>query len=666
LASASETAVRIDQFLYGYRDGHRLLAASRELPDIAASQLLVHSDAVAGTSFDEYGYWTGLPLPSARAYALMRTWPAPEMPRPGCVWTHVLLVASADMARFADMQTLSQFAARPSGPPTFSEYGAPILAEPTSSGASAMPITYTDALQILRALYAVEPQNTLPRLGREQESALFAVWSQQWPRLRRSFSFQTAGFAVRDLQSKFDLRLVDDPIRVTAEHASEAGQWESSALDDLREPGDFRRFIWRYGSDVRRGRERFRFLAELFVVSRQSTLHGDTLAGILNDVVHTLPEPDDGRLLKADLVASGERDFSLMPSVDPLDALDYLLRTPQPGTLPSPSLANISGGDKLWPARAAQILAVLERALVTAPSLADDLVRNLASHVDARTFFVLSKDHPDARSSLVAANPHLLDSPGIEEVPQPQLDELLRHLPDDTDLAGRVLDRLLVLDDALVARTFASRFPSLTAERVFDAIARHFAQSRGPVPQNWITAIRPTLRAILPAGMLPMISTTSALAACAVVLDLDVSAGLASSSADWAAVLARSRDDVTGASRQRLMAYLLALALAEPVPGCELLFERAFEPVHSDIAASLLPYDAFSALARYLPNLYWWQQSDTCLRLRTAVAQAYASNELSPKSFRLLTSDSTLFEELVDQVSHAKHGRRFIKRLGNT
>ena len=114
------------------------------------------------------------------------------------------------------------------------------------------------------------------------------------------------------------------------------------------------------------------------------------------------------------------------------------------------------------------------------------------------------------------------------------------------------------------------------------------------------------------------------------------------------------------------MAYLLALALAEPVPGCELLFERAFEPVHTDIAVSRLPYDAFDALARYLPNLHWWQQWDTCLRLRTAVAEAYANNELSPESFHRLTSDPSLFEELVDRVSRAKHGRRFIKQLSNS
>jgi len=180
---------------------------------------------------------------------------------------------------------------------------------------------------------------------------------------------------------------------------------------------------------------------------------------------------------------------------------------------------------------------------------------------------------------------------------------------------------------------FALRFPSLAADRVFDAIARHFAQLDGQVPYHWRTEVDPILRAKLPTSMLPRISTTSALAACAVVLDLNVGAGLASSPKDWAAALVRSSDDASGQWRQRLMAYLLALALAKPEPGSELLFERAFEPVHADIAVSRLPHDAFDILAPYLPKLYWWQQWDTCLRLRTAVAEAYANNDPILPSF---------------------------------
>src|SRR3546814_20493757 len=81
----------IDQCLFGYEDGHRLLASSMSLGD-QTSLLTKLSDLAPGTLFgSSHGYWTGLPLPELARYALFRTWPAPELPRPGCVWTHALL-----------------------------------------------------------------------------------------------------------------------------------------------------------------------------------------------------------------------------------------------------------------------------------------------------------------------------------------------------------------------------------------------------------------------------------------------------------------------------------------------------------------------------------------------------------------------------------------------
>ena len=37
-------------------------------------------------------YLTAYPLPRSSLVAFARTWTAPEMPRPGCVWTHTLLI----------------------------------------------------------------------------------------------------------------------------------------------------------------------------------------------------------------------------------------------------------------------------------------------------------------------------------------------------------------------------------------------------------------------------------------------------------------------------------------------------------------------------------------------------------------------------------------------
>ena len=80
------------------------------------------------------------------------------------------------------------------------------------------------------------------------------------------------------------------------------------------------------------------------------------------------------------------------------------------------------------------------------------------------------------------------------------------------------------------------------------------------------------------------------------------------------------------------------MALARASPGCEPLFERAFESIHADISATRLPKDAFDALAHVLPEAYWWKEWDMCLRLRLGVVAAYVNAELDPQSFLRLTS----------------------------
>ena len=99
--------VRVQQALFGYREGHNLVAASVSLPPSVRHFLATITDA-SGSEIPE-GFkitYTGLPVPQTDFYALFCTWPAPEMPRPGCVWSHVLLVELADLARMPDLSVL--------------------------------------------------------------------------------------------------------------------------------------------------------------------------------------------------------------------------------------------------------------------------------------------------------------------------------------------------------------------------------------------------------------------------------------------------------------------------------------------------------------------------------------------------------------------------------
>src|SRR5579863_5380868 len=106
--------LNVNQTLHGYGDGHQLLASSTELTSEQQWQLLVMSD-LSGPSFRKgyETYVTGYPISGGGFYCFARTWFAPELPRPGCVWTHTILIADTDVARIADFRSIARLWKRP-------------------------------------------------------------------------------------------------------------------------------------------------------------------------------------------------------------------------------------------------------------------------------------------------------------------------------------------------------------------------------------------------------------------------------------------------------------------------------------------------------------------------------------------------------------------------
>src|SRR5690242_16685500 len=103
----SGNGIRIDQALFGYREGHRLLQVSRRLSSVAERTLLILTDMSGPRTVEGFEeYVSGYPLVGENCYAVVKTWYAPEMERPGCVWSHVLLIANSDLSFIRDISVL--------------------------------------------------------------------------------------------------------------------------------------------------------------------------------------------------------------------------------------------------------------------------------------------------------------------------------------------------------------------------------------------------------------------------------------------------------------------------------------------------------------------------------------------------------------------------------
>jgi len=264
---ASNQTITIQQCLHGYENGHKLLSSSINFPKQTQSQLLKMSDAsITGYSESSSAYLTGYPLKEIGAYALAKTWPAPEMSRPGCVWTHTIIIDYADLAQIIDAEPLLDLFEKP-----IEDVGLNYKKEISynSSTLSSLINFKNDDLRFLMNEIYTYPNESVnfPHLD-QIELLVLQLWSQQWPKLRRSFTFRTLSTSSSAFEFDLNIRhkgsntsqsniLMNEPI---------VNNWLELALKDAQQypPGELRKFLWRYGASCIHQREAFIHLIVIY------------------------------------------------------------------------------------------------------------------------------------------------------------------------------------------------------------------------------------------------------------------------------------------------------------------------------------------------------------------------------------------------------------------
>ncbi len=309
----NDSVIRIHQSIHGYSEGHRQLKSSIELVGQDTLTVLILSDSSADVSLlPTNGYLTGYPLKESGLYAFAKTWPAPEISRPGCVWTHTLLIEYTDLAEISDFKQLLTLFRKPEGESSFFDYASPIRWKKLYESDIASDDLDVDLIKnALIGLY----QYPNKRVQLKTKSAYFAdstaclIWSQQWPRLRRTFRFCTFMNEDRstsdhsfDLQfsSWHDGRASDD--NFTAQLHNEVNDvpqpWLTTALDDIIYGNTgLRSFLRQMGSDFSNGRQYFAELCTQYGLLRSSQRPPDAIEKSLTFVFDKVPV-EEGRVLR--------------------------------------------------------------------------------------------------------------------------------------------------------------------------------------------------------------------------------------------------------------------------------------------------------------------------------------------------------------------------------
>lgn len=635
--------IKLQQALFGYRDGHNLLATSTALAPRVRQFLATITDSSGPENNKGFeGAFTGLPVPETDFYALFRTWPAPEMPRPGCVWSHVILIQIADLARIPTLFQLGKLCSRPSVPIDSARYEEPLALDVTKAEESAAGKPDQRRLHYLvRALYE-HPEAGVVILDEEcasWENAVFHVWAQQWPRLRREFAFSTGSLSDRRLAGiPFDLQiapisserlwrragastlLLNFSASPPEPFGEAAPQWVDVTEADLRDESDrrFRQFLFDYGSDVEKPRAAFSKLAAVY--KHVGTVSESAWADLLRTVGESFPVPTEAVRLKRWLV-------TLPASLNPSDKLErawsivsFLLDSQCNAAYPSLDFDFANSAVSLWKEKREQTITLLSRLVQRDEKpAAISFAEGIASAVDSASLGAIAEGHGELVPLVIRHNPALAFEIATWKLSghiQTQVYETLTKLALSQADWGRIVGAMFIAATYVSVREAVAMAGPSAMTGAFRWLEHQVAKEVLP-SHAWRDALAPCAVAQLSQtkDLQP-----AQLALCAwCVPSEDVRRILSASREDVQGMAEASPDAIPAPLQVSTAFLLLTLGLRENSDAAANMVLRNFFTVHSALATGAHSSESWWLISPELPALRWWRDWDRCEKLRQAV-----------------------------------------------
>jgi len=649
-------SILVHQALHGYNDGHRLISSSLALDAPDARLMLVMSDLSGpGVKPSPAGYLTGYPLEKSGRYVLARTWAAPEMPRPGCVWTHSLIIDNSDLARVMSAQTLLDAFTRPAGMDVQSRYDAPL---PLSPHPKPSGIERTERAEfLLQALYACPTRQVVAEAGEplEDERVTTAIWMQQWPRLRRSFGFCTLSGMDRSAKGvALDLQFARENDRQLRSKFPDAVVLDQSVitdalrplLADLAEPASstLREFLKRTGGDVDGGRRAMRPLCELYMSLLVS--HPPDLAS----AVSALAALDgDGRPQARSLRTLVTRQAMQAAGQIEDVVFEFLLETLKRSSDPAEQ-AEIGDrlGVELWRRSPHRFHAAL---------ISEGVLGDVASHALAEMQLeqIVSglQTSGQIASDIAERRPDILKQAAVWRIAE--VDDRLAACISDQDV-GPAAHALLAAGRIGPAATIINRADPADLVRALES-----DEADPDARLGWLVALCRDLNktaAALATGQMRRMATIVVIARQTHPDDVPNAYGVD----PWVIALRSGTGPLDRSDEDFLAAFLLARALGLQSRSQAELLRYSYTRVHKAFQEKRLSRETENLASS---RLGWgaWLDWDNCSRLRETVTRKFVEYDLEPESFGLLTDDGPLALSLIDEAARTGRGRNYLERV---
>jgi hypothetical protein len=656
----------IHQAIHGYRDGHRLLSSSLSLNAESARAMLVLSD-MSGPAmqpgFDEY--LTGYPLPGSELFVFAKTWYAPEMQRPGCVWTHSLLLARELVSQASASQLLAKFR-RPQQDGVEGAATTPLELDGEAADAVAVD-GFVDATAAAALVGAVLGQArpvivTVEKAG-QFELAFLRLWEELWPAARARFSFCTGALMPRSIAGALlDLQAVPRAIP-SSQFRKSAG---AALVFDIRTPAPADAWVERFLEGAKRGDDTFRswlgaaagadasraVIPTLVPIFGAWHAQGSSARSVLASVV-SAKDLDPGarhRLVgmafdRADLEggATGRRDL-----------LQDLSGRRDTDLAPVAPLLEQQARRLLEESRAEGVALVLSLLGSELTEVGERVLRAavlLLEPIDLETF---GDTHAPFLPTVVGANPALASSPVLWKQVGSRSGEMLSQLG-ASELSdaerGAVVDAILasgvdVAVDALV------RFGGKAA--VFRGLA---ALTTGQIRLAWPWRSALSAQPDTVLDWVESVPTPS-------LLELELVTRLLSPKSMQARLVRvwKSATAGAGALVPRVAAFGLALAFWEGAASSPLL-AACFQPSYDAAGSSSPELEEWDWLREHAPAVSWYRDWDRCERLAAALARLFEKQNASLETVFSVVHRGAAIRKLAAILDDGRETRPYLKSL---
>jgi hypothetical protein len=423
----------------------------------------------------------------------------------------------------------------------------------------------------------------------EIERAILAIWSQQWPRLRASFSFCTASLNER---RRSESNEYDVQVAPFGEPPSPGRQsWVSFVAADAAENRvtPLRRFLWRYGRDLSNSRRHYRMLVELF---ERSTSADEIPTEVALTILHSLPDPSEGAVLKRDILGIGLSSPPLTAAISAVDLLQLLASKALPER-PTP----LQVGRRLEELTSPQTGKVAQYYDDHREELAPwkDSISNAIVALADKPTVVASDFPPSMLAEVLLARADLIDAETLRPLTNDVLDRLLRENA-SLEAAERVISEMLRRDLGHMEDRILDAWPVVTFRCAIEAF------SSKQLDRSWFRSIPRHGAAILGAPWLELVRSTADLAAAFAVLQYP--RHLMKTAEELSHRLSELSDDAQGLERTNMQAVLLRAAIDESSAESWRLLSLVLPELRTAVLHGNLPPAAPTLLTDDLPRFY--------------------------------------------------------------